>query len=248
MAEAAEAPRPRPNIGAAIAAAEARQRRSVLRNHGGGHAAVTNLELFFDLVFVFAITQLSHSLMADLTVLGTLRVAVMFAAVWWAWMWTTWATNWLDPDKAEVRLLLGLLMLLSMTMAAAIPMTFVQTALPFAGSYVLIQVGRCLFTSWAMDREDPGTGRNMLRATCWFVFAAPLWLGGAFVDDPQIQLWMWAAALAIEYTSPLVFLYVPGLGRSSPSDWIISGSHMAERCGLFIIIALGEGLIITGAT
>ena len=73
---ATQADRPRPGIGAAIAAAEAKQRRSLLRNHGGGHAPVTNLELFFDLVFVFAITQLSHYLIAELTLLGALRTDV----------------------------------------------------------------------------------------------------------------------------------------------------------------------------
>ena len=108
---ATQADRPRPGIGAAIAAAEAKQRRSLLRNHGGGHAPVTNLELFFDLVFVFAITQLSHFLKDHLTWLGFAQALVLFLAVWWAWMYTTWATNWIDPDKGEVRLLIGALML-----------------------------------------------------------------------------------------------------------------------------------------
>ncbi len=245
---ATQADRPRPGIGAAIAAAEAKQRRSLLRNHGGGHAPVTNLELFFDLVFVFAITQLSHYLIAELTLLGALRTAVMFGAVWWAWMWTTWATNWIDPDKGEVRLLIGALMLLSLVMSAAIPHGFGDGALLFAASYCAIQIGRSLFTSWAMERENPGAGRNMLRASVWFTCAAPLWLGGALSANPALQLGLWVAALGIEYSAPLVFLHVPGMGRSSAADWVISGSHMAERCALFLIIALGEGLVIIGAT
>ncbi len=248
MAGPTEPGRPHGGIGAALAAAEARQRRSLLRNHGGGHAPVTNLELFFDLVFVFAITQLSHYLIAELTPLGALRTAVLFGAVWWAWMWTTWATNWIDPDKVEVRLLLGVLMLLSLAMAAAISQGFGAGALLFAAAYVTLQVGRCLFVAWAMEREDPGRGRNMIRAAAWFLTAAPFWLGGALIGDPAWQLGLWLAALAIEYTAPMVFLRYPGLGRSSPADWIISGAHMAERCSLFIIIALGEGLVITGAT
>ncbi|MFO1254263.1 MAG: low temperature requirement protein A [Sphingomonadaceae bacterium] len=242
-----EAKPARPGIGAAIAAAEARKRRSLLRGHGGGHAPVTNLELFFDLVFVFAVTQLSHSLMAELTLLGALRTAVLFGAVWWAWMWTTWATNWIDPDKAEVRLLLGALMLLSLTMAAAIPQGFGDGALLFAAAYVSIQVLRTAFVSWAQGREQAGAGRNMLRAVVWFLAAAPFWIGGALSGNPGVQLGLWLAALAIEYTAPLVFLRVPGLGRSTAADWVISGSHMAERCSLFIIIALGEGLVVTGA-
>ena len=248
MAEPAEVSRQRPGIGAAIAAAEERRRRSLLRNHGGGQAPVTSLELFYDLVFVFAITQLSHYLLKGLTVTGVMQTFVMFAAVWWAWMWTTWATNWIDPDRAEVRLLLGVLMLLSLTMSAAIPHAFSDNALVFAGAYVAIQVGRCLFTAWAMSREDRGGGLNMLRATCWFAAAAPFWIGGALSGDRDWQLVMWLVALGIEYLAPLVFMWVPGLGRSGLGDWQISGSHMAERCSLFIIIALGEGLIIIGAT
>lgn len=245
---AAHPDRPRPGIGAAIAAAEAKQRRSLLRNHGGGHAPVTNLELFFDLIFVFAITQVSHYLLAELTPLGALRTAVMFAAVWWAWMWTTWATNWVDPDKGEVRLLIGALMLLSMAMSAAIPHGFGDGALLFAASYCTIQIGRCLFVSWAMEREVAGQGRNMLRAAIWFLTAAPFWLGGALIGDPTLQLWLWLVALGIEYAAPMTFLWVPGMSRSSAADWLISGTHMSERCALFIIIALGEGLIISGAT
>ena len=94
-------------IGGAIAAAEAKARRSMLRNHGGGVAAVSNLELFFDLIFVFAVTQLSHFLLADLSFAGAYKTALLFAAVWWAWMYTTWATNWIDPDRATNRLMLG---------------------------------------------------------------------------------------------------------------------------------------------
>jgi len=239
--------RPAGGIGAAIAAANARQRRSLLRGRGG-HTPVTNLELFFDLVFVFAVTQLSHFLLGELTPLGALRTAVLFAAVWWAWMWTTWATNWIDPDKGEVRLLIGALMLSSLVMAAAIPHGFGDGALIFALAYVTIQVGRCLFVSWAMEREAPGRGRNMLRASIWFLAATPFWLAGALCGDAAWQLGLWIAALTIEYASPLTFMWVPGLGRSSPEEWEISGAHMAERCALFIIIALGEGLVLTGAT
>lgn len=238
----------RPGIGAAIAAAEAKQRRSLLRNHGGGHAPVTNLELFFDLVFVFAITQLSHYMLGGLTLIGVAETFVLFGAVWWAWMWTTWATNWIDPDRAEVRLLLGALMLLSLLMSAAIPFAFGPGAMLFAGSYVAIQIGRCIFTAWAMEREGRGQGLNMVRATCWFAATAPLWIFGALAGDPLWQLGFWLAALGLEYLAPMLFLWVPGLGRSDLANWQISGSHMAERCSLFIIIALGEGLIITGAT
>lgn len=245
---AATPDRPRGGIGAALAAAEARARRSLLRNHNGGHAPVKMIELFFDLVFVFAVTQLSHFLLSDLTWLGALKTLILFGAVWWAWMWTTWATNWLEPDRAPVRLAIGAAMLASMIMSSAIPQAFAGGGLQFAIAYCAIQVGRCLFTAWAMERDAPGRGRNMLRGACWFAAATPLWLAGALAAAPEARIALWLAALAIEYTGPMVFLWVPGLGRSSLSEWNVSGAHMAERCGLFIIIALGEGLILIGST
>ena len=235
-------------IGGAIAAAEAKARRSLLRNHGGGYAAVSNLELFFDLIFVFAVTQLSHFLLADLTLLGAFKTALLFSAVWWAWMYTTWATNWVDPDRAANRLMLGGVMLGSLVMSAAVPAAFGGGGLAFALSYITIQIGRSLYVSRVMEREGTGGGRNFLRITIWFVATAPLWIGGALQADPAVRIGMWLLALVIEYSGPFALFPVPLLGRSKPQDWAISGSHMAERCGLFIIIALGEGLVISGAS
>lgn len=221
--------------------------RSLLRNHGGGHAAVSNLELFFDLVFVFAITQLSHFLLGDLTPFRALQTMILFSAVWWAWMFTTWATNWLDPDAGPNRLMLGLVMLASLILSSAIPKAFGSGGLQFALAYCSIQVGRTGYTAWAMLREGK-SGRNLLRATIWFAVATPLWIVGGLSEDTNTRMVLWSLALGLEYVAPFPMFWVPGLGRSLPSEWNISGSHMAERCGLFIIIALGEGLVITGAT
>jgi low temperature requirement protein LtrA len=237
----------RPNIGAAIAKAEETARRSLLRNHGGGHAAVSFLELFFDLVFVFAITQLSHFLKDSLTAVGFAQALVMFLAVWWAWMYTTWATNWADPQRFEVRVMLILVMLFSLVMAVALPRAFEDYALVFALAYVAIQLGRTLFMTAIMWKPNHRNGRNMLRISIWFAVSAIAWIAGALADAEARLAW-WALAIGIEYAGPLAMFRVPGYGRSSPSDWDISGSHMAERCGLFIIIALGEGIIITGAS
>ena len=238
----------RPTVGEAIAAAEDRARRSLLRNHGGGQTPVSALELFFDLVYVFAITQLSHFLLERLNLIGALQTAVLFAAVWWAWMYTTWATNWIDPERGPNRFLLGLIMLVSLVMSTAISEAFADGGLRFAAAYVAIQLGRCLYVSSVMEREKRGAGRNMLRAAIWFAASAPLWFAGAMASDVGDRLGWWIAALAIDYAGPFAFFRVPGLGRSTLDDWLISGSHMAERAGLFIIIALGEGLVITGAT
>lgn len=221
-------------------------RPGLLRNHGGGHAPVSYLELFFDLVYVFAITQISHFLHYQLGWLGLLQSGLMFLALWWAWMFTTWATNWANPERVPVRLLLIALMLLSLTMAVAIPEAFGELGLLFAASYVTLQIGRTACMALIFRKANPANARNMVRITLWFVASAPFWIAGALAD-PAARLAWWGAALAIEYAGPLSFFAVPGMGRSKASEWDISGAHMAERCALFVIIALGEGIVMTGA-
>ncbi len=209
---------------------------------------VNFIELFFDLVFVFAVTQLSHYLLAHHTLAGALQTLVMFLAVWWAWMYTAWATNWLDPDCAPVRLVLIGIMLLSMVMSSSIPGAFGDYGWLFAAAYVTIQVGRTAYTAWAREGFPRSKSTNMARATLYFIVAGLMWIAGGMDADPERRLLWWLAALALEYAGPFTLFYVPAVGRSRFSDWNISGAHMAERCGLFIIIALGEGIIVTGAT
>src|ERR1043165_8450846 len=100
-----------------------------------GHSRVTFVELFFDLVFVFAVTQLSHALLEHLTPLGVLETAVLMLALWWAWIDNAWITNWLDPERAPVRLMLFVLMLLGLVIAASIPQAFQTRGTAFALAY-----------------------------------------------------------------------------------------------------------------
>jgi low temperature requirement protein LtrA len=224
-------------------------RHSHLRD-AGEHAAhrVSEMELFFDLVFVFAVTQLSHYLLDHHTLAGALETLSMFLAVWWAWVYTAWATNWLDPDRPPVRLKLTIVMLLSLVLSSAIPGAFGDYGLHFALAYVAIQIGRTAYTAWAKGEWVRGGSKNLTRATLYFIVSAPLWISGGLDPDPTLRLAWWAAALVVDYAGPLLFFAVPGLGRSQPQEWTISGAHMAERCALFIIISLGEGILVTGAT
>ena len=90
---------------------------------------VTNVELFFDLVYVFAVTQLSHHLLGQPTVEGALQTALLLVLVWLAWVYTTWVTNWLDPGRIAVRLMLVAVMLVSLVMSAALPEAFTTRGL-----------------------------------------------------------------------------------------------------------------------
>jgi low temperature requirement protein LtrA len=213
-----------------------------------GHAPVGYIELFFDLVYVFAITQLSHNLLEHRDWLGALQTLILFLAVWWAWIYTTWATNWVDPDHGANRLMLGAVMIGSLVMSSTIPHAFGKSGLAFALAYVAVQLGRTLYVAWAMGEFRPGGEKNLTRILIWFSTSAIAWIGGGLIAGPEQRMIWWAAALAIESSGPIFFYRVPGLGRSKSTDWAIAGGHMAERCALFIIIALGEGVLITGAT
>jgi low temperature requirement protein LtrA len=216
--------------------------------HGHEHHRVTYVELFFDLVFVFAVTQLSHGLLKHLTPLGALQTGLLMIAVWWAWIDTTWITNWLDPRRPAVRMLLFALMLAGLVMSSSIPRAFEDRAWPLALAYVGMQVTRNLFMLWCLRLHDAANHRNFLRITIWHAAAAPFWLLGCVVDDPIPRLALWTAAVGIESTAPIVGFHVPGLGRSTTADWMVEGAHMAERCALFVIIALGESILIIGAS
>jgi len=213
----------------------------------GEEARATTLELFYDLVFVFAVTQVSHILLGDLTWRGAGRTLLVLAVVWWAWNYTAWVMNELDPDSIVVRLLLLALMFVSLLMAVAIPEAFGNRAMLFATSYVVIQVGRHLFLTFAS--ASPGTieRERALRILIWLSASGVFWLAGGAADGSMRTL-LWLIALAIDYGAPSVVYWVPGRPRLGNESWDVETSHFAERFQLFIIIALGESIVITGAT
>ncbi|KRF01913.1 hypothetical protein ASG87_10430 [Frateuria sp. Soil773] len=219
----------------------------LLRSRSDGGGRVTNIELFFDLVFVYAVTQLSHTLLHHLDGAGALRVLLLFLAVWWVWVFTGWVTNWLDPERIAVRLLLLGLMLAGLLLSSALPEAFGAHALLFAGAYVSMQLGRTVFMLWALGRHAPANRRNFQRIGAWLAVSGVLWLAGGWLRG-ALQLPLWAAALVLEYAGPAAGFRVPGMGRSRTSDWDVEGGHLAERCSLFVIIALGESVLATGSS
>jgi low temperature requirement protein LtrA len=211
------------------------------------HSRVTYAELFFDLVFVFAITQISHTLLGRFTPLGAIQVTLLFLGVWWAWVFTTWITNWLNPELTPVRILLFFLMLGGLVLSISIPQAFEGRGLWFASAYAAMQVGRTLFLLASVAPERVEVRWNAIRILAWLSAAAVFWILGGFAHG-KMRLYLWGAALAIEYVSPLVRFWIPKYGASSIQDWYVEGGHIAERCAGFIIIALGEAIVVNGAT
>ena len=224
--------------------------RGPLRTRNGGEQRVTPLELFFDLVYVFAVTQLSHRLLEHLSLRGVLETLMLFVAVWGVWVYTAWFTNWLHPDRLPVRLVLVAVMLASLLMSVAIPEAFGKRGLMFALAYVAIQVGRTAFTFIAL-RKSLGTShplsRTFQRILTWFVGSGVVWIIGGLLGG-EARYAVWLLALAVDYSGPVVGYYIPALGRSRTGEWNIEGGHFAERCQLLVIIALGESILVTGTT
>ncbi|MBB4428978.1 low temperature requirement protein LtrA [Bradyrhizobium sp. CIR48] len=211
------------------------------------HSRVTNVELFFDLVFVFAVTQVSHTLLHHFTPLGAVHVTVLFLAVWWVWVYTAWVTNWLNPELTPVRVMLFLMMLGGLVLSTTIPTAFEGRGLWFAIAYAAMQIGRTAFWLFATPRHRTAVRHNAIRILTWLAISAVLWIAGGLSED-ETRLWLWIAAVAWEYVSPAVRFWVPKLGFSSVEAWAVEGGHMAERCSLFVIIALGEAVVVNGAT
>jgi low temperature requirement protein LtrA len=204
---------------------------------------VTNVELFFDLVYVFAVTRLSALLLEDVSVRGALETAVVLAMVWQIWVYTTWAVNYLDPDKLPTRVMLLVAMLGSLLLSSGIPQAYGNLGGLVAGVYVFTQIARPLYIIWALrgDRLQMVFVRILPWSAVSGVF---LVLGALASEDARAALW--AVGIAIDLVAAGFGFWVPGLGRSQTTDWTISGAHFAERCQAFVLIALGESLVVIG--
>jgi low temperature requirement protein LtrA len=216
----------------------------LLRDRSRGQR-VTNIELFFDLVYVFAVTQLSHYLLHHPTVSGALQAGLLLVMVWLIWVYTTWVTNWLDPDLMAVRLLLVALMLISLAMSASLPRAFEDLGLWVGGAYAVQQVGRTVFMVIALRGHR--LEANFQRILAWCVASSAFAVAGGLAHGNARAL-LWLGSVGIDLLGGVAGFYTPGLGRSRTSDWTIEGGHFAERCQAFVLIALGESIVIIGAT
>ncbi len=221
----------------------------MLKDRTQGEKRVTFLELFFDLVFVLVITQLSQLLLDDLTPRGAAEMLFLLVAIWVAWVYTTWWTNSFDPNAVPVRLVILVMMLAGMMMALAIPEAWGDRALLFALSYVGLHVIRNGFSVVAANRlrADDNIRISLLRLFIWSIATGALWIAGAIAGGRALVV-LWIVALSLEVASAYLGYWVPGLGRQQIGDRDIDAGHFAERFQLFIIIVLGESIVITGAT
>ena len=193
------------------------------------------IELFFDLVFVFAFTQVTALILEDTSLEGFLRAALVLAMVWWAWSAYAWMTNAIDIENAVTRLIIFTAMAAGFFMALAVPDAFQDEAAWFAVAYFVVRILNTALYTWGA-RNDPVLLRATLRLAPWFLVAALVALAGGFAD-PEYRGWIWLASLVID---------VVGTLRVARVEWRVSPSHFAERFALIVIIALGESIVAIG--
>ena len=195
--------------------------------HGDEHQ-VTPLELFFDLVFVFALTQVTSLLADDPTWGGVLRGTLILAALWWAWDAYAWLTSAMDVDEGGVRLAMLAAIAAMFGVALAAPGAFGDDAVLFGVAYLLVRILH-LVLSAIVGGDDPDRRGALLRFAPTAILGASLLVLAGFLEgDERIVVWM--VALAIDYLGPAVI----GVGRG----WRVAPEHFAERHGLIILIAV----------
>lgn len=212
---------------------EARENR---RRFAASHS-VTPLELFFDLVFVFALTQVTTLLADDLTWLGLLRGCAVLAVVWWAWGGYAWLTSTISiDDDVASRLVLLVSMAAMLVVGLATPAAFGEYALLFGVAYFIVRLLHVLLYA-VTTRSDPEVFGAVGRLAPGLIAGATLILVAGFVPAGPVRGVLWALAILIDFGAPLF---------AGTQGWKVDAGHFAERHGLIIIIALGESLIALG--
>jgi low temperature requirement protein LtrA len=213
---------------------------------------VTPIELFFDLVYVFTVSQLSRSLLEDVSLRGMAQTLVLTLAVMYAWFMTVWTSNWLDVDRRKVQLLLLGLMFASLLMSTSVANAFGSPEFAYwlsdrAGLFVIgylaIQVGRTLFAVSAFRGHR--LHAHFVNALIWEVGVAPIWIAGVFADG-EARLAIWAVAVAVTYGGVIAGHPLPNRRSPFSTDSQIYAEHLLERFRLFFLIALGETVLTIG--
>jgi low temperature requirement protein LtrA len=201
--------------------------------YGEGEKRTGYLELFFDLVFVFAFTQVATMVAEDTSAAGFARAALVFALVWWAWAAFTWLTNAIDVDSPWTRLAVFAAMLAAFFVALAVPDAYADEGAWFGVAYFLLRVIHVVLYVWGV-RQNLAQRTAVMRLAPWFLVAPTVALAGGLVDDPW-RTSLWTASLAIDV-----------LGTLFARGFHVSAAHFAERYALIVIIALGESIVAIG--
>ena len=201
----------------------------------GGEKRVAPLELFFDLVFVFALTQITYLMSENPTWEGLGQGMLVLIALWWAWGAYAWLTNYIDTERDTERLLMLAAMVAMLVAALATPHAFGDDALIFAVAYAAVRWLHIFIFAEANEHVDTAGAIRTLARTA---LPAPLLLIGAAFFDGAAQAAVWIVALGIDYAGPFVF---------GVRGFRVSAGHFAERFGLIVIIALGESIVAIGA-
>jgi low temperature requirement protein LtrA len=210
----------------------------------GEQRVVTPLELFFDLVYVFAIGQLSHHLLEHVDLRTGAETVILTLAVLYAWYMTAWGANWLEPERLPVRLLLVGLMFASLLMSVAIGDAFDDRAWLFVTGYLLLQIGRSVFLIVAL--RGGALGEHFVNDLVWELLTGVLWVAGAIADG-NARLVLWGLAVVATQGGVWSLHWLPGRGRRIDLGHTgIAGGHLIERFRLFFIIALGETVLTMG--
>jgi low temperature requirement protein LtrA len=206
---------------------------------------VTLLELFFDLVYVVALSLISRDLITGLGWTQAFQSLLMLMAMWWTWAITTLVTDMYDPQRPQIKVLIIAVMFGALLMTTAIPEAFAARGLVFAGTYVAIHLGRGLYLMPAVRHHRP-TRHRAARILVWFSVSAVPWLIGGAVTHGHAREWLWALALAIDYLGFRLAYPVPGLGVVPDDQRTVTAEHLSERYQQFFIIALGDAILVTG--
>jgi low temperature requirement protein LtrA len=196
---------------------------------------VMPLELFFDLVFVLAITQCSALIVAEPHWSGMVKGLLALGVLWWSWVGYAWLTSVVDPEEGTVRLALFAAMAATLIVALCVPGAFSDDAVLFACAYGVVRVAHIWLFILA-SRDDPGLRHSVIGLAISTGVGVGLLLLAAFTDG-LLQGGLWALALLLDMGGPLVI---------DSSGWRLVPGHFAERHGLIVLIALGESIVAIG--
>ncbi|HEV3002432.1 MAG TPA: low temperature requirement protein A [Solirubrobacteraceae bacterium] len=205
---------------------------AVLREDG----RVSSLELFFDLVFVLALTQCTQLMADEPTWTGVAQALAILTLLWWSWSGYAWLTSTVNPEEGAVRIVMFAAMAAFLVVALCVPEAFGASGGLFAGAYAAVRVAHLLLYALA-SRDDAELRSSVIALSASTAVAVGLLAAASFADG-ALQGALWAVAIALDLAGPYFF---------GVEGWRLVPSHFAERFGLIVIIALGESIVAIGA-